>query len=237
MRSIVVDTENPRQNVSFPRQGGQAHGYLALPPDGRGAGLIVIQEWWGLTSHVASLVDRFAAEGFVALAPDLYGGKTTHDAGEAGQLMAELPAARAAQDLAGAVDYLLARPEVSGGQVGAVGFCMGGGFVLTLAEQVGQKVVAAVAFYGVMAEVPEDLSHLSAAVQGHYGEQDDFVPLEAVRALETQLEEQTGNKPQIHLYPAGHAFVNDENLLGTFDAEQADLAWNRAVTFLHDQLG
>ena len=93
------------QNVSFPSNGGTAHGYLAGTG---GPGVIVIQEWWGLTDHIAGIVDRLAAEGFVALAPDLYGGKTTHDADEAGQLMSELPMDQAARDLAGAVDFLLA---------------------------------------------------------------------------------------------------------------------------------
>jgi carboxymethylenebutenolidase len=233
----MTDDENPQQNVSFSSNGGSAHGYLAVPSAGSGPGLIVIQEWWGLTSHIKDLTDRFAAEGFVSLAPDLYGGKTTHDAEEAGALMQELPAARAAQDLAGAVDYLLALPEVTGDQVGAVGFCMGGGFVLTLAEQQGDRVSAAVPFYGVMAEVPADLSNLSAAVQGHYGSEDAFVPVDGVEALASQLETQTGHAPEIHFYPAGHAFLNDENLLGTYDAAQATIAWDRAVAFLHQHLG
>jgi carboxymethylenebutenolidase len=229
--------EASQQNVTFPSNGGEAHGYLSLPEGGSGPGLIVIQEWWGLTSHMKDLADRFASTGFVALAPDLYGGETTHDAEEAGRLMQQLPADRAAQDLAGAVDYLLGRREVAGDQLGAVGFCMGGGFVLTMAQQQGTRIAAAVSFYGVMSEVPDDLSNLSAAVQGHYGEKDDFVPVDGVEALAAQLEAQTGHKPEIHLYPAGHAFLNDENLLGTYDETQAGIAWDRTVAFLHAHLG
>ncbi|MBW3659596.1 MAG: dienelactone hydrolase family protein, partial [Actinobacteria bacterium] len=82
---------NPHQNTTFPSNGGEAHGYLALPASGSGPGVIVIQEWWGLTDHIKDVTDRLAGEGFVALAPDLYGGRTTHDADEAGQLMQELP--------------------------------------------------------------------------------------------------------------------------------------------------
>src|ERR1700741_592352 len=89
--SLMAATANSRQNVTFASNGAQVHGYLRLPASGSGPGLVVIQEWWGLTSHIASLVDRFAAEGFVALAPDLYGGPTTHDAEEAGPLMSEMP--------------------------------------------------------------------------------------------------------------------------------------------------
>jgi carboxymethylenebutenolidase len=229
--------ENPVQNVTFASNGGEGHGYLSVPEAGTGPGLIVIQEWWGLTSHIKDLADRFAVAGFVALAPDLYGGRTTHDAEEAGRLMQELPADRAAQDLAGAVDYLLGRTEVTGGTLGAVGFCMGGGFVLTLAQQQGERIAAAVPFYGVMSEVPDDLSNLSAAVQGHYGEKDDFVPVAGVEALASQLEAQTGHEPEIHFYPAGHAFLNDENLLGTYDEVSARTAWDRTVAFLHTHLG
>src|ERR671921_2878862 len=98
-------TDNPRQNVTFASNGSQAHGYLATPASGSGPGVIVIQEWWGLTDHIADVTDRLAAEGFVALAPDLYGGTTTHDADQAGKLMQELPVDRAATDLGGAVDF------------------------------------------------------------------------------------------------------------------------------------
>jgi carboxymethylenebutenolidase len=228
--------ENSPQNTTFPSNGGEAHGYLALPPSGSGPGLIVIQEWWGLTTHIADLTDRFAAEGFVALAPDLYGGRTAHDAEEAGRLMQELPVERAARDLRGAVDFLLAHSAVTGDKVGAVGFCMGGGFVLTLAAQEGDRIGAAVPFYGVLSERP-DLSTIRAAVQGHYGERDDFVPVDTVRSLFDDLATATGSTVELHLYRAGHAFMNDENLLGTFDAEARDLAWERTIRFLHEHLG
>src|SRR5437764_5305065 len=105
--------QNPRQNVSFPSAGREAHGYLAVPSSGSGPGVIVIQEWWGLTDHIASIADRLAAEGFVALAPDLFGGKTAHDADEAGSLMMSLPVDGAARDLGGAVDYLLGLDAVT----------------------------------------------------------------------------------------------------------------------------
>ncbi|HET9077817.1 MAG TPA: dienelactone hydrolase family protein [Acidimicrobiales bacterium] len=226
---------NPRQNVTFASNGGQAHGYLKLPGSGRGPALVVIQEWWGLTSHIADLVDRFAAEGFVALAPDLYGGTTTHDADEAGQLMQSLPVDRAARDLAGAVDFLLARDDVEGDRVGVVGFCMGGAFVLTLAAQEGGKVAAAVPFYPV-GQWPEDFAGLQAAVMAHFGEKDEFLPVATADELADRIKAATGQDPVIHRYPAGHAFLNDENLLGTYDAEQARLAWDRTVGFLREHL-
>ena len=223
---------NPIQNVTFPSNAHTAHGYLAVPAAGSGPGVIVIQEWWGLTSHIKDVTDRLAAEGFVALAPDLYGGTTTHDGDEAGRLMGELPVEGAARDLSGAVDHLLGRSEVTSSTVGAVGFCMGGGFVLVLAAQEGARIGAAVPFYGVLKEDYPDLGGITAPVQGHFGEEDSFTTPEAARALAARITAESGTAPEFHFYPAGHAFFNDENLLGTYDKEQADLAWQRAVTFL-----
>ena len=234
--SNIRVTENPVQNVTFPSNGGTAHGYLAVPASGSGPGVVVIQEWWGLTTHIKDVTDRFAAEGFVALAPDLYGGSTTHDADEAGSLMQDLPVGKAAQDLAGAVDLLLGHDAVTSSKVGTVGFCMGGGFVLVLAAQQGDKVGAAVPFYGVLKEDYPDLSGLTAPVQGHFGEQDDFTTPDAARGLAERIQKESGVTPQFFFYPAGHAFFNDENLLGTYDAEQAKLAWSRAVEFLRTNL-
>jgi len=229
-------TENPRQNVTFPSNGGTAHGYLATPPSGSGPGLIVIQEWWGLTDHIASLADRLAAEGFVALAPDLYGGKTTHDADEAGHLLMSLPVDEAARDLAGALDYLLGLDSVTSQTAGAIGFCMGGGFVLRLAAQQGDRVSAAVPFYGVGPGVPESYAGLTAKVQGHYGEHDDFYPAADARKQEEQIRAESGAEVEFFYYDAAHAFHNDEDPLGTYDAGAAKLAWDRALSFLKDNV-
>jgi carboxymethylenebutenolidase len=232
----MADTANPRQNVTFASNGGEAYGYLRLPESGSGPGVVVIQEWWGLTTHIASLVDRLAADGFVALAPDLYGGATTHDAEEAGRLMSELPLDVAARDLAGAVDYLLERDDVIGEQIGAAGFCVGGSFVLNLAVQEGGKVAAVVAFYPV-GPLPEDYSGLQADVLVVVAENDTYNPPDAAEELAARIEAGTGRRPEIERYPAGHAFVNDENLIGTYDSEQAKRAWDRALGFLHQHLG
>jgi carboxymethylenebutenolidase len=230
----MADAPTPRQNVSFPSGEGTAHGYLARPDAGSGPGLVVIQEWWGLTDHIAEVTDRFAAEGFVALAPDLYGGTTTHDAGEAMQLMRELPVERATRDLAGAVDHLLADETVTSSTVGAVGFCMGGGFVLTLAAQQGQRVAAAVPFYGTVGD-DLDFSGLRARVQGHFAERDRIIPLSAVDRLEQRLRDEAGVEPSLHVYPADHAFLNDANP-ATYDAQSARLAWQRTVAFLREHV-
>ncbi|MDQ3764196.1 MAG: dienelactone hydrolase family protein [Actinomycetota bacterium] len=228
--------DNPLQNVTFASNGSTAHGYLVLPEAGRGPGVVVIQEWWGLTSHIASVADRLAAEGFVALAPDLFGGATTHDANEASRLMQDLPVDRAARDLGGAVDFLLDHDAVTSSTIGAVGFCMGGGFVLVLAAQQGDKIGAAVSFYGVLGQEYPSFENLSASLLGHFGEQDEMQSTEQVRELAAAIERQTGRAPDFRFYPAGHAFFNDENLLGTYAPEQAAKAWDATVRFLREHL-
>jgi carboxymethylenebutenolidase len=228
--------ENSLQNVTFASNGSTAHGYLALPDSGSGPGVIVIQEWWGLTSHIADVANRLAAEGFVALAPDLYGGATTHDAAEAGKLMQALPVDRAARDLGGAVDYLLGHEAVTSSKVGAIGFCMGGGFVLVLAAQQGDKIGAAVPFYGVLRKEYPSFENLTAPVLGHFGEQDQMQSTDQVLQLAATIERQTGQRPDFRFYPAGHAFFNDENLLGTYDPEQAAKAWDATLRFLREHL-
>lgn len=114
------------QMESYPANGHSASGYLALPPAGSGAGLLVIQEWWGLVDHIKDVADRFAAAGFVALAPDFYNGQTTSSPDAAAKLFMALNIDRAAVDLRGSSEMLLGRPDVRGNRVGAVGFCMGG---------------------------------------------------------------------------------------------------------------
>src|SRR5262245_25660350 len=131
--------------VSYPSNGGTAQGYLAVPADGSGPGVIVIQEWWGLVPHVKSLVERFAEAGFVALAPDLYHGVATTEPDEAGKLMMGLAMDQAAKDIAGAAEHLAGLSEVTG-KIGTVGFCMGGSLALWSAT-LSDKVVASVGFY------------------------------------------------------------------------------------------
>ncbi len=231
LRAKARTGDTSEHNVTFPAGDGEAHGYLALPPSGTGPGLIVIQEWWGLTTHVANLTNRFAAEGFVALAPDLYGGRTTHDSAEAAELLESLPVDKAAQDLAGAVDFLLDHPAVTGDKVSATGFCMGGGFVLVLAAQQGDRIAKAVPFYGIP-RVRQDYSGLTAQVLGHYAADDAWLERSDVEAEAQRIRDESGVDVRFEFYPAGHAFVNDENLLGTYDPQQAEFAWSRTVEFL-----
>ncbi|MFC3999400.1 dienelactone hydrolase family protein [Nocardiopsis sediminis] len=223
-----------RQNVEFPSAGATAHGYLALPPDGSGPGAILIQEWWGLNDHIADVAERLAAEGFVVLAPDLYGGNVAHDSDEARRMMRELPVARGVELLSGAVDYLVSRPEVTSSAIGAVGFCLGGGFVLYLAA-VEPRVVAAVPFYGVIQGELPDFSGLAAEVLGHFGDQDAAIPAAARERLHQAITDQSGIEPELRVYPAGHAFFNDAR--PSYHRESAESAWASTLDFLRRRLG
>ncbi|WP_405007545.1 dienelactone hydrolase family protein [Kitasatospora purpeofusca] len=233
----MPDQGGSRQNVTFPSGGRQAHGYLARPPQGVGPGLVVVQEWWGLTPYLADVADRFAAEGFTVLAPDLFGGATTHDSAEAARLERELPVERAVRDLGGAVDLLLGLDGVVGDAVGVVGFSMGGGFALLLAAAEGDRVAAAVPFYGLPPDPDFEYRGLTAHVLGHYGEHDRYLPMAAVDEAAIRIGEATDVRPEFHFYPAGHAFMNEENLLGTYDPLQAAIAWKRTLAFLWGHLG
>jgi carboxymethylenebutenolidase len=153
--------------IEFQSNGGTCPGYLTTPASGSGPGVVIIQEWWGLVPHIRDVADRFAKEGFVALAPDLYHGKAASEPDEAGKYMMALNMAQAAKDMGGAVDEVAKRGSTAG--VGVVGFCMGGGLTLVLACQRPDKVKAACPFYGVIpwAEAQPDWSKLEAAVEGH----------------------------------------------------------------------
>ncbi|MBU3061011.1 dienelactone hydrolase family protein [Nocardia sp. NEAU-G5] len=231
-----MTTATFRQNTTFPTPNGQGHGYLAVPESGRGPGVLVIQEWWGLTDQIAGVVDRLAAEGFVTLAPDLFGGRVTHNAADGAKWMRELPIERGVAQLSSAVDYLLSHDTVTSEALGAVGFCMGGGFVVALAAAVGDKIAAAVPYYGANTGDNADFSSLRAAIQGHFGAYDTAVTPEHARHMVTSVRDHSDAAVELHFYPAGHAFANEENHSGNYDKTQADLAWERTLEFLRESL-
>ena len=226
--------------VSFTSNGGTTDGYLALPANGSGPGVMVVQEWWGLVPQIKRACDRFAEAGFVALAPDLYHGDIAEhtEMDKAAQLMTTLPADRAARDMGAAVDYLLALDAVTGTKVGVVGYCMGGMLSLRIAALQGDKIGAVAPYYGApLGEGAPDWSGLTAVVRGHFANDDDFFPPDAIRALEAQLQAM-GKDVVFEIHPScGHAFMNEENALGTYDAELDSKLWAETVAFLHAQLG
>jgi len=232
------------QCVEFPSNGQSASGYLAVPDSGSGPGLVVIQEWWGLVPHIIDVCDRFAAEGFVALAPDLYHGETTTEPDEAGKLMMALNLEQAGRDMGGAVSYLLGEEPaprgeiVTGPGVGVIGFCMGGGLAMVLACQQPDAITACVPWYGLIPwdHAQPDWSALQAPIVGHVAGRDEAFTVAAARELEQKLAE-LEKQAEFHVYPeADHAFFNDTRP-EVYDADASSLAWNRTVTFLRDRLG
>ncbi|PYS69676.1 MAG: dienelactone hydrolase [Acidobacteria bacterium] len=222
------------ENVEFDSNGGRTDGYLAVPASGSGPGVVVIQEWWGLVDHIKDVCDRFAAEGFVALAPDLYHGKITKSPDEAGKLMMALRVDEAEKDLAGAVSYLLAHDVTTGNKVGTVGFCMGGALSLFAATK-NSSVGACVVFYGVHPNVKPDLPNLECPVLGIYAERDTFASPASVHELEGKLRN-LGKSIETHIYPGtDHAFFNDTRP-EVYNAVASADAWEKTITFLTKNL-
>ena len=220
--------------VQFPFAGGNTSGYLSIPEQGSGPGVIVIQEWWGLVDHIKDVCDRFAKEGFVALAPDLYHGKTTKSPDEAGKLMMAMHIDEAERDLSAAVEYLSTHDAVSSEKIGVVGFCMGGALALYTATK-NSKIGASVVFYGGHPNVKPDLPNLNAPVLGIYAERDGFVTPALARELEQKLND-LGKQIEVHIYPdTDHAFFNDSRP-EVYNAEAAADAWQRTVKFLREHL-
>jgi carboxymethylenebutenolidase len=226
----------PGREVEFQSNGGRDNGYLSAPPGGTGPGILVIQEWWGLNSHVRDVADRFAAEGFVALAPDLYHGKETREPDEAGKMMMALNVQQAAKDLRGAATYLLGEGGATGPRVGVVGFCMGGMLALYAGTVAPEQVGAVVDFYGGHPNVKPDYAELQAPVLGLFAEKDDFVTPQVARGLQTQLQG-LGKQIEIHVYPGvDHAFFNDERP-EVYAPQAAADAWRRTLGFFRRHLG
>jgi carboxymethylenebutenolidase len=223
--------------VSFPSNGGTSEGYLATPASGAGPGVIVIQEWWGLVGHITDVAERFAAEGFTALAPDLYHGVKTAEPDEAGKLMMGLAMDQAGRDMAGAATYLTGHDAVSGAGVGIVGFCMGGSLALWSAT-LSPAIVAAVGFYPAvpwerMRPTWENYRGKSAVI--HCSEGDGTSSAPGIRAAVSAIDA-AGGQVETFDYPGtGHAFFNDDRP-EVYVPEAARAAWERTVDFLRRRL-
>ncbi len=222
-------------DIEFPTSDGSAPGYLAVPVGEHGPAVIVLQEWWGVDEHIRSVCDRLAAEGFYALAPDLYRGETTAQPSEAQQKMMAMSMAQVEKDMCGAADYLASQPGVQGPGVGAVGFCLGGGLAIWAAATC-PNIAAAVTYYYVMPHGKPDFTKIKGPVLGHFGTADEFIALDDARQLEAELRD-AGVDTTFHYYEgAGHAFFNDTDRLGTYDQQDAETSWQRTVGFLREAL-
>jgi carboxymethylenebutenolidase len=225
--------------VEFTSNGQTASGYLATPASGRGPGVLVVQEWWGLDSGIKTMADRLADAGFVALAPDLYhGALAQHDEmDKAAHLMQSLPIERAAKDMSGAVDYLASHAAVTSQGIGVVGFCMGGMLSFIIAANRPDQVKALVPFYGFpQGDSQPDYAKIAAAINGHMAEQDSYFPPTAAKALEAKLRG-LGKTATLTVHPGtGHAFMGPHDALGTHNPELAAKIWPEVLAFLRTTL-
>lgn len=219
--------------IEFQSNGEAGSGYLATAASGSGHGVIVLQEWWGLVDHIKEVADRFAGEGFVALAPDMYHGETADSPDDAKRLMMSLNIDRAEKDLRGSIEYLLSLDQTQGDQVGTVGFCMGGQLSL-YAACANSQVGACVNYYGIHPDVKPDIGNLEAPVLGFFGEDDAKVSPEVVRELEERLN-QAGKQVEVHIYPgADHGFFNDGRPM--YKEKEAKESWDRMIQFYRANL-
>ena len=222
------------REVEFEVNGKTARGYLAGGnAAGSQPGLILVHEWWGLNEHVKDLTRRFAGQGYVVLAPDLYDGASTKNPDEAGKLMQGLDKAKALDTLNGAVAYLQGLPDVDGGNIGVTGFCMGGTYALLLAAH-NKSVKASAPFYG---DVPTDdeLKDLSAPVLFIGAENDFWITKEKMDRLEEGLKKY-GKEGEVKVYEGvGHAFFNDTRP-EAYDKDAAEDAWRRVTGFFAEKL-
>lgn len=220
--------------ITFKRPDGKdARGYLANASRGNAPGVVVIQEWWGLSENIKGLTDRFALAGFDALAPDLYNGVLVpyHDTEKANKEMGSLDFLDATeQTVRGAVQYL----KRNSAKVGLTGFCLGGAVTVIGAARI-PELSAAVCFYGIPPEQAAKPSDIKVPFQGHFANKDDWCTPAVVDAFDKALKA-AGKDAEIFRYDAEHAFVNEQRQQ-VHDRAAAELAWGRATDFFRKHLG
>jgi len=223
------------QLVEFPANGINGMGYVARPADAAPhPAVVVIQEWWGLDGHIKSIADRFAGEGFIALAPDLYHGNIATEPDEARKLVMNMNREQAIKDLLGAVRHLQGIPEVAPKKVACIGFCMGGSMTLALAAAT-PDVAAAAPFYAGFQPPADEIAKIQAELFCAFGADDGGIPLDNVRKFEATLKS-TGRNAVVKMYDgAPHSFFNDTR--DSYRPEAADDAWQRSLALFRRVLG
>ena len=213
----------------------QPDGYLALPPDGTGPGVLVLHAWWGLNDTMKKFCDRLAEAGFVVFAPDLYHGQIANTIPDAEALGSALDAnyLQAKAEIAEAARFLDARSGQPGSGLAVIGFSLGAYYALDLATADPERIRAVVVFYGTGVE---DHSNSRAAYLGHFAGNDPYEPPANVDHLEESLK-RAGRPVTIYRYPEmGHWFFEPDRA-DAFDSEAASLAWDRTLAFLQSQTG
>jgi carboxymethylenebutenolidase len=219
---------------AFTADGHPSTAALALPAGDAPAGAVLIaHEWYGLNDGMKAMAERFAAEGFIAVALDLYRGQVATDVPEAMRLSGELDTAEAVRVIAAAADAVRALPRCNG-KVAVTGFCLGG--AMTIAAACGVPgLAAAVPFYGIPKPEYADWSRCEAPLLGHYGAHDPIIPTERPQSLAAAAAA-AGRSFELHLYDTGHAFMREGDA-SVYHAPSAALAWARSMAFLRARLG
>ena len=224
-------------HISFNVNGTTGEGYLAKPTSGSGPAAIVIQEWRGLVGHITDVVDRFAAAGFVAFAPDLYHGQAASEPDTAKKLMMELQLDAAGKEMSSAAAYLLSLPETSSSTVGVVGFCMGGSLAIWSATLTAD-ISAAVGFYpGASWErhAPQWKNYKGKDAMIHCAESDGTSTAPGIQEAKTNIE-LAGGEVQVFDYPGTkHAFFNSDRP-EVYDEKAAEISWSRTLVYLKSSL-
>lgn len=222
------------KTVSYKSDGEMVSGFL-VTPEGKGPfpAIVVIHEWWGLNDQVKGEAQRLAKERYATLVVDLYRGKVTNDPEEAHELMRGLPEDRAVRDMLAAVSYLKTLPDVKRDRIGSIGWCMGGGYSLSLAIN-SPDVSACAIYYGRLLTDKNQLGKIKASVIGFFGEQDKGIPPASVKAFERDMRT-LGKNVNTYIYPgAGHAFANEQR--SSYNANAANDSWNKTLAFFEKNL-
>jgi carboxymethylenebutenolidase len=220
--------------IDFASNGATTPGYLAAPDSGTGAGVVLIQEWWGLVEHIRDVADRFAREGFVTLAPDLFHGETTRSPDTAAKMLMALDIPRAATEIRAAGDYLAGLDVVEPKKIGVGGFCMGGQLALYAGQEYPDRFAAVVDFYGIHPHAKVEPERLRIPVLMHFATRDKNVPVDDARAFVERMN-QSRKRVEAHFYEADHAFFNDTRP-EVYDAGHAKAAWDRTLAFFREHL-
>ncbi|HEY6405722.1 MAG TPA: dienelactone hydrolase family protein [Nitrososphaeraceae archaeon] len=195
--------------------------------------VVMIHEWWGLNDNIKEMADELAGEGYVVLGADLYNGEVATDPNRARELSSSVREnpQQAITNLQSAVQYLASLPNVNSSRIAALGWCFGGGQSLQLALNSEQHPLAAtVIYYGNLVNDTSELSKIKWPVLGIFGDQDNSIPVDSVRAFERGLNE-TGVTNEIYIYPGvGHAFANPSG--DNYAPQETADAWQKTLTFL-----
>jgi carboxymethylenebutenolidase len=223
------------KSVSY-KSGDETVQAVLYTPAGKGPfpALIVIHEWWGLNDWVKEQASKLADQGYEALTIDLYRGKVATTPDMAHELMRGVPDDRAKRDLHAAFAFLQSQPNVKKDRIGAIGWCMGGGYSLDVALEE-PTLAAGVINYGHLVTEADSIKKINAPILGLFGGQDQGITPDDVHKFEAAMKVQ-GKKVDIKIYDdAGHAFENPNNKAGYRVADAED-AWKRTVSFLAENL-